>query len=335
MNKIVEEYFIDLEQKKLRKRNNLIIDDNETVRELSSLNYIEGKRKVLMYAVDEDRFFGKINPGQNLHTYAHEIASSQFFADMGIITPRQYPFRAIVDKKGNKYIRQHGLLSQDIQTIDGITSTIANDIKEFKLLPIETSELFTSTSQWKILCNESIKEQCMEIMTPECYDDIMNFFMLEELRTSGDTHLYNYFLYKFEGSDKYNGVIPIDLEESAIISYNYPVRSSDTFNTFVNNFPYQSTLPFRNNYDYNGMGFQHYYDFRTYANRMKNLKEVISKGLLSNNQCKFLKTAINYDFPKLIDDTCEKYHLGDETKQVCGIVDRLWEYNHKNLDKEL
>lgn len=335
MNKNVKEYFINLENKKLRTRNNLILEDNEIIQKQEYLDNESGKRKTYIYDVDGDSFYGKVNTTKHLHTYAHEIASSKFLGDMGIITPPQYPFRAIVDKHGKQYIRAHGLLSQNVQTINGIDCTIANDIKEFKLLPIESSDFFVTTNQWQILCDESIREQCLEIMTPECYEEIIKFFMLEELRTSGDTHLYNYFLYKLEGSDKFNGVIPIDLEESSIINYNYPVRNSDAFNTFIHHFPYQSTLPFRNNYDYTGMGFLNYYDFRTYYGRMRTFKDTIANGKLSNDLMTFLKQVINYDFPKLIADTCDKYHLGDDTKQVCSIVDRLWDYNYKNLDKEL
>ena len=67
-----------------------------------------------------------------MHTYAHEIASSKFFRDMGIATPLQYPFRAVVEEKANgRKVRNHGVLSQDVQSLDGITCTLANEINEF------------------------------------------------------------------------------------------------------------------------------------------------------------------------------------------------------------
>ena len=333
MNEQLKEFFEDLEEKNLRKINNIVVRDGKRVQQDKPQFVRYARRQIIPFKIDDTPYIGK-EASTDTANYIHELSSSKLFGDLGIITPPTYPIRIKTSKSNTKI----GLISQDVNHLKDIFVQPATTISLFEHLPIKPQfGGYRNLSPWHIFTDKTVKQKCLEIMTEKCYEDITNYFLLEELRSSCDTHKGNYFLYKHNENGKFKGVIPIDLENSTALSYEN--IDKDMFDYFIHNIQYPSCLPFKNFSDIGEDGnFGNYVYTMSYSKRIEMIKLMISKGLLSDNQIELLKNAINYDFPAVVKDTCnnlEKHTKESSRNYTIDTISRLWEYNHNQLDKEL
>jgi len=333
MNEKLKEYFEDLEEKNLRKVNNIIVRDGKRVIQGSSQAVRFARRKIYQISVDDTPYIGKLATDDK-PLYLHELASSRMFGDLGILTPPNYPIR-IKTKNAHP---QLGIMSQDVTKLDGLIVVPATAITEFENLPIQPQfGGLRNLSPWHIFTDSEVKDKCLEIMTEKCYEEMMNYFMLEELRGSCDTHKGNYFFYKTSENGKYEGIIPIDFESSIPLGYEGFKR--DMFDYSIFDLHHPSCLPFKNWADIGQDGnFGNYVYSMNHAGRIYMLKRLIHTGQLSDDQIAFLKDAISYDFPQLIKDTGEdlSHHIQESTRNYTSdVIYRLWEYNYDQLNTEL
>ena len=333
MNDKLKKYFEDLEEKNLRKVNNIIVRDGKRVTQGNPQFLRHARRQIYPFQVDDTPYIGKL-ASQDKPLYIHELASSKMFGDLGMLTPPNHPIRI----KTNKTNTRLGLISQDVTKLDNLIVVIATDIKELKRLPIKSQfGGFRNLSPWHIFLDPDVKSQCLEIMTEKCYEDVMNYFMLEELRGSNDTHKGNYFFYKKSEYGKFEGIIPIDLESSVHLGYEDFTR--DMFDYTISSLHHTSCLPFKNFTDIGQDDyFGHYIYTMNHAGRIYMLKRLIQTGELSDKQIQLFKDAINYDFPATIKDTCDtlNHHIKESTREyTTDIMSRLWEYNYNQLNNEL
>ena len=77
-------------------------------------------------------------------------------------------------------------------------------------------------------------------------------------------------------------------------------------------------------------------DCSTYMNRIHMLRELLDDGVLSQNNIETMIKALKHDLPKDIQFLCKKQQLpiGLKNKTYSPIA-RLWEYNQKELGKDL
>ena len=207
-------------------------------------------------------------------------------------------------------------LSQDVQSAKSLESISAHMCNEYKSILEEHCNHFY---KWDILYNKTLHAHLLQIMTQDCLDDIINLFLLDEIRTDVDRHYGNYFLYKSPNSQKFEGIMPIDMEEGEICYY-----SAKDFDKFVNG-QYRSFL------------LSERIDYLSYADRLKQLRQEITKGNLPSKQIKFLRDCLNYDLPKKIKDICAIHNFNclRNNTTLYDTTSKLWDYNHAELDEPL
>ena len=326
MRKDVLKYFIDLDKEKLtRDENNAIVAPSKDVVKLRPDLQASSCRKIVKYRIAGERFFSKSEPNKYFTLKTHEMASSKMYRDLGITTPPVYYMMV-----NGILTKRPALISQDLYSIKQIDVALCSKLKAIKKMRLPLNKIITP---YDVLYEKEIKDYCLTFMTETCYEDLISLFMLGDLRTDSDIHPDNYFLYKKQGEKKYSGVIPIDLEHSqAILSRS---KTKGDFNEFVNKTEYESCLPFRHRYGENGDFGDYYLFFGTYANRIDSIKELIHSGKLSKRQLTLLKRALNYDFAGTMEDIVKYHNFDDNQKASCEQVKRLWDYNHRELGKEL
>ena len=324
MNKDVYKYFTDFSKRGLKTENNIILLDQPQIVKIVSDN---GSINILHKAIEkykngDKQFYVKDEINED---GLYGLASSKMYGELGIQTPQTFPVRdSIVD---NEFL----IASEDVYSI-GLTIgspdiVLAEFIAEYQerkhndgfSTPKYTSEM------WTFVRNPEHKERLLEIMTEDCYEQLVSLFILDTLRTDSDRHPHNFFFYKNSGTGKWEGVIPIDLEFGEILNTLPWDKAEDTLQEFFR-YSYRSRTPYSR------------FDIAaSYPERMIDLLKLIQEDKLSPKQIKVLQAAMRYDFPKSIADITKHYGFSTDGDydQVYELASLLWEYNQKNLGKEL
>ena len=238
------------------------------------------------------------------------IASSSMYNSVGILTPK---IHLINDK--NRF--DATTLQQDVSEIDFLETILAGS--DFEYTKIINN--FYEKIKWSLFYDTNLIFNLLKFMTPECLDQLKNIFLIDELRTDIDRHTKNYFFYKQKGSDKYEGIIVIDLEQMAI--YFYCEDGKDGFLNFLTT-PYESSTP------------QQKFDYTCYMQRVRDMRELIQDDVLSENNLEILSNALNYDFPGDVKNAVQNKKLhGKAKKKIVDPIKRLWEYNQNTIGKDL
>ena len=239
------------------------------------------------------------------------IASSSMYNDIGILTPKIH-----LIKNGNKH--NSSTLQQDVSSIDFLYTAIADSNYEYSQIVRE----FFGKDKWAVFYDSNLAKRFLEFMTPECLDQLKNVFLVDELRTECDRHTKNYFFYKRKESNKYEGVITIDLDLMTIF-VNCESGKKDDFSNFLVT-PYESATP------------QQKYDHICYMQRVKNLRELIEDGVLSKRNLEALTIALKHNFPADIKQVVKSKKLhGKDKSRFVDPIERLWEYNRNTIGKDL
>lgn len=301
MKKNVYDYFQNLENVKLPTERGILLFDDKKIRltESDSKDECEFPQSNLIEILGKPYYMKDFF--YNL-SYV-EMASSQMYNDIGLICPPTHMLSVPNQPRTQ-------IVSQDVASIDGLVVAVAsNSIVEEDVFSFE-KEIY---NKWETLHNSRIREELLEHMTPECLDQLMTMHILDEVRSESDRHLGNYFFYKHIGKEKYEGVIPIDNEFARVVFDK--VHTKEDFENFLKN-KYVTPTPLMS------------HDDISYKERMKNLKNVIHRGLLTKDQLSMLKSELNYDFPKAIKTQPHNSFLKKYQKDAYDGISRLWEYHH-------
>ncbi len=245
----------------------------------------------------------------NQHGIA-SITASKMYKKIGILTPQTY----MVNSREKYYTKT---IQQDVSTLDGLVSVLAGQDLKYSQI---RNKVF-GKYKWQMFYDISLEEEFLQYMTPDCLEALQNIFLVDELCTDGDRHIKNYFFYRHTNSDRYEGVIAIDLDIMAI--FNYCGKHKYEFESFIAT-PYSSATP------------QQVNDNTCYLNRVKNLQTLIQDGVLSNGNIQAMKMALSYDLPAQIKSTCQARKLRrGETNRMVIPLQRLWEYNSQTVGREL
>ena len=246
----------------------------------------------------------------DIKTGISSIASSRLYEKIGILTP---PVSLIAKK--DRYTIQ--TIQPNVEDLDGVKTILANSDLEYKKIQTRAFGKY----KWQMFYDEGLITTLLKFMTPGCLTDLQNMFLVDELRTDGDKHLKNYFFYKTKDSDKYEGVIGIDLDLMQI--YNYCGSKKEDFTNFLV-YPYQTATPHQS------------YDNVCYKQRITDMRQLAQDGVLSASNINVITSALEYDFPKEVKSACKDCKLGfGERNDVVRPVERLWEYNRETLGKDL
>ena len=239
-------------------------------------------------------------------------ASAKMYSDVGIETPATQVFK----EKGTSN-HERSIIQPDVTQNKDIETVLARNDIEFKKI----FQDFSTRYKWQIFYDYDIQKKFLKFMTPTCLESLKNIYLIDELRSDIDRTLNNYFLYKNPDSKLYEGVIVIDLAQMQI--YNYAPTTRSAFTDFLVN-SYTSITPTQKE------------DCSTYMNRIHMLRELIDDGVMSSYNIETMVKALKHDFPKDIQILCKKQKLSRKlTNQTYSPIARLWEYNQKELGKDL
>ena len=238
-------------------------------------------------------------------------ASSKLYSTIGINTPHVQTFKSSTNSKYElSTIQPDATQNKDIELV------LARDDTEYQKIFRD----FSTRDKWQIIYDANLQDKFLKHMTPQCLEALINIYLIDELRSDKDRHLANYFLYKTPNSKLYEGVVVIDLDQMNIFKY-APTRQD--FSTFLTT-NYTSYTPTQRE------------DMANYINRIHALRELIDEGMLSSYNIETMVKALKHDFPQDVKQLCKKEKLSRKLiNQTYSPIARLWEYNQKELGKDL
>lgn len=303
MNKDLEIIFRDMEEQGL-------IEKFKTRRQIKNAKHIKyinpNVEKIFIEKPSSSCILKKSNDAQGLVA----VASSRMYNKAGIQTPQIFLVGG-----GDKKVVQ--TIQEDVSENDDFETTLAGDDIEFTKICWNVFGKF----KWQIFYDANYQYGLLKLMTEECLEQLKNMFLADELRTDIDRHTKNYFFYKRKGSDKYEGVIVIDLDQMVI--YNYCHGKKGEFEDFLL-YAYETEIP------------QMKLDNVCYKQRVKDIRELIQDGVMSEKNIETLKKMLMYDFPSEVKKVCKQQGLRHKAKNMLvDPIERLWEYNNNTIGKEL
>lgn len=303
MKNVSNNTFGQMDQKTLKKIADMGVDVDmgNMYNHIKKATIVEGKEAYYIKEMETERAIPS-------------AASSQMYRDIGISTPEIKLLHEDIFSK-NKGISR--IIQPDVTIQPYVETILAADDKEITKIP---KGVFTK-NKWQIFYDLDLQLKFLQIMTPECLESLKNIYLIDELRTDNDRHAKNYFFYKSIGSKLYEGVIVIDLDHMQVLQYIN--MGKDDFDAFRYT-PYHSAT------------MQQTEDYRSYMQRLYDLRELIDDGVLSAYNIETMVKALRYDFPGKIDLLCRKQKLSPKLrKQIIYPLAKLWEFNQNTLGPDL
>ena len=237
------------------------------------------------------------------------VAASRMYNEVGIQTPKV----ELVNCQNALSIRS---VQDDISKIDGLDVILGNEQLDY----LQLEKRLIGNDKWRVFYDNDLKWAFLEFMTFDCLEQLKNMYLVDELRTERDRWLGNFYLYKRPECKKYEGVIAIDLDETAIM-HSCGVSKKD-FEHFLD-------------IEYNSTTLQQTLDFKTYRERVRGVLELACDGVLSDANILAVKNALDFDFPKELEKLCDiKQVSPKERLRILEPVKRLWNYNNRVLGRE-
>ena len=305
------EFFVDLEARDvLKTKDNMIYADGIKTKTMKTFPCLE------KYNVDGIPAYAKASSIFSVFG----MASSKMYNDLGIASPITCPMDGHPD---TSYL--YKTLSQDVEELKRLGLNVKQAIEHPELVALSPP----ASGKWSALYNENEKELLLQYMTEECFDELTTIFLLDEIRTDTDRHKANYFLIKPKGAKKYTNIVPIDLEQSQLLSiaddpYFGETSRKASFERFLNSkYLARAYFPFAD-------------EQTSYEERLDNIKKLIHDGKLKPHQIEVIKNALEYNFPKAILDL-KRYgcYIDYQVNTNYDSFSYLWEFSRNHLGREL
>lgn len=310
MIKSVYDYFEDLDRKKLPRNKHNLIYDGKRINNVPTMT--ESGILTHPLIIDGKRYFPKGNNGEYSIV---DIASANMYNEIGIPTPPIYT----IEKPASGPLKQPliSLATQDVRSVQDFIFNVANDLISQKDM---TGYRLLTMYKWDPLYDANLQRILLKYMTRECFDQLIGLFLVDEIRSERDRHEDNYFFYKSKDAELFEGVMPIDHEMMQVLRFD--LHKKDDFTNFLYT-PYQTPNLFGS------------LDNGCYTQRVKDLKELLEDGVLTEEQIKLMKRAIQYNLPREIKRVGKNPHFKIFRQFAYDGASRLWECHHKDLGKEL
>ena len=311
MKQELKDFFVNLEERKLQKHKGTILLNQE--------NIVPSDTKepsAVQYYFDSIPTWVKT---ERPHNVVFGLATKDLYINSGLITPITCPTntKELIDNECFK------IASQDVNSISDIGYDVKLAGKTPEILKLSKKHLRDAKhSIWSPIKKAEYKDELLEFMTEECFEEFMTMFLLGELCTDSDKHDGNYFLYKTKGAEKYEGIIPIDLEFSEILRQgNHQYKNTKAaFDNFKNRH-YCAFTPMSTNSD----------NYQLLCERLFAIRKLIEDGKLTNNQVSAIKRALEFDLPKRCNYYCDKHGIDTPKQFVYEMMSRLWKENRSIL----
>lgn len=307
MNGEVLKYFEDLYKCDLTIKDNVFVKDTKFKREQSTISSnvrILHYHGIPFYAKD---IYGKYS--------IQAMCASKMYRDLGINTPPIYPIHTgKVHSAGNDI----AIMSQDVRSIKEFFAEQLFRTTEFKKFRSRLGFNDFFNNKWEFLLNENTKRKCLQFMTEECYNQILDMCIVDELRTDKDRGPDNFFLYKNLNSELYEGVIVIDLDLVHALTCKHPNKTD--FSSWSAYSQYSTFIPL------GGLD-----QAKPYEDRIIDMIQTIKQGKFSERHVNLIKRYLNFDFAGLMRKECKSLPLKKYSTCLYETYARLGEYNRKLL----
>lgn len=323
MFKDIYEYFENLEQINLpRKKQNLIYDND--IISYTTVKHCDGSQSKPLI-INGIHYYDKPH---NYEQSIIDIASTNMYNHIGIPTPPVY-----IMENPNTHSKLH-TITQDVHSIKELSFVRADELlSKSDIMKLRLHH----AGKWDPLYDGDIQRIFLKYMTKECFDQLIGLFLVDELRSEKDRHEKNYFFYKEPIADKYTGVLPIDNEYAAVLFHT--TRNKCDFDEFLYT-PYHSPTILGS--------FE--VDNKPYISRIRDIKELLQDSILTQDQINLMKRVLSYDLPSEIKTVGNRLYptrsilnlfIGRNittagcTKTAYDSMAKLWDYNYKELGKDL
>ena len=321
----VREYLARLEDDKSLPRdgNGFLLEDGDKVKPITTWedDVCLGSNFTYMYGINNNEYYAKIL-SQYSAGMTNEIFMGRVFNDLGINSTIAYPMmcKSSIDSSAHAI---SCVATQDISNLNG--GKIISDDAQLIIRNLNYEYNF-DTSIWSLVTRPDIKACLLTIMTEECYNKMVNLFLLDNLVSSIDRHGQNYRFVKNTTSNLWEDVIALDHEGISITeSVHDTLKATGTsygksdFNKFLDE---KAVV---------------YYPFNqdteiTHYERIKQINNLICSGELSTEHINFLKSATEYDIMRTYKGVHDDYNLVTNTQSYFDAIARLWDYNRGALE---
>lgn len=301
-------YFENLEETHRKNKGGVVSLDKKNTEVYDLDDHFKTKRYGVI--IDGKHYFAK---GISDVRSIAEIASSRMYNEIGIPTP---PVNVVeLPKQGVFQRPQNVIINPNVRNIKGLQFTSATDFFRREDVTRFVFDSVNSKFKWAPLYDNSFRRFFEQYMTRECYDQLIALMLADELRSERDRHTGNYFFYKKKDSNIFEGVIPIDNEMMAI-------ADSERFEDFLY-VPYTSPT-------ITGIS-----DKKDYASRVRDIKDLIQDGVLSESQIALIRRELDFDLDKVAKEVGKKSVFRSDRKKAYDLISELTEYNRNEIGKEL
>ena len=252
-----------------------------------------------------------------------EVAISKIMNECGVNSIPYFPvFKKV--KNGKLLLCS---FSQDIHSLKNLIVTPGNcsfwfDKPMKKRLIVDQIH----NNEWYFLEIPEIKNYLLNFMTEECFEQLIDQCLIDELVGQNDRHLTNYFFFKFDNSEKLEGIISYDNALTWIFeSKAYNEKDKIGFDNNLAYFVYR-TYSKKSNTGLTTRG--------SYADRVNKICEFFDKGLIGERQANLIKKYIESDIVSKLQKEANRC----ETPISPAVIDlyaRVTEYLEQNLQRQL
>lgn len=306
-------YFESLKSKTLPTNRSKFCEDGIDIRRLKDSKFAVGYDSVFTYLFDDQIMCLKPKMGEDwTDEEIMEVVSGDYFNAIDVLSVNGYPTNVVYESDyfGNSY-PGHGVATHNLRALNNLEIIHGRDLIKSIINRFEP----ISSSNWFIIKNSKYREDFMSVMTPECFDDLINLFLADKLGAYIDRHGGNYFFYRKKGSTLWEGVVAIDNEKTLASSYDWP--QSKAQNNEMMRGCIQTHTPLGS------------VNTSTHEENIKEINELLQDGIFGQSQIDTLKKISEYPFEDNMKRTCDKYDLS--TGRLYNNVARLWEYNRNAL----
>lgn len=324
MNIKVKDYLEDLSKVDVPREDGIILLDESFVKD-DDLSGVFLKGNIHYTTIgDKSYYFTTISPTRNVDNVCinTEIINSQVYNDLGVNCADYYPmvFSSLVN---NIRVNNDGVICQDLLSLD-----------EIEVCQVTQSSMYYDHSLHRVIANKvnggywvflELKEILVDnYITEECFDEMVNMYLLDVVATQRDRNPSNFFLYRKKGSQLWEGIIAID-NSYTIQNDCLTIRRVDNCNA-----KRLAELIWQ---DPNGLmlTFPRTYNMQPYGDRLKEINNLIQSGEFNKKQIDLIKSIKDYDLSGTIKKVEDDKHLTISSTQK-DVMNYLWERTQSVLE---
>lgn len=334
MNSEIYDLLEHFEDHDLPREKGIIVYDGDRVKYLGQMdNVAHTMNGVDRYSFDNVPVISKVPQIYTNYTEPNtcsEILCGQAYNDLGVNSVIAYPFKAKNNNIFDELLglpERIGVATQDLHFVDGIYICEPERVDSFMKYRnknwIYDKYGFDSSgdneSTWEFLKDREKIVNYHEIMTDECFNQLVNLFIIDTAFTQFDRHLNNYMFYKTDkNSRKWEGVIAIDNEWSllnASIGKNQSARRI-IYDIITEDKTFCTPKGKRNKF--------------SLQQRVDEINKLLDNGTFGESQVQLINRLKNFDIVPCLDSFEENNHIKMKSKQK-----DLYKYLFEFMGQEL